>query len=256
MAGDRKVQRVTEFHHLAQLLQVIIDAVQEAVILPPLLARGFCRNDGKEEARAFPPVAVCYLFQHRFPRYGNLLAGEVLAVGELSVPDVFPCQAENVVAPHALGVDREEEDVAGKNNLLRFTAQVQATQAFHFFERQPVPLFLDAVAHVHAFKRIAIGGKAVIDGKFVDPLQIPYVEGNGIASQFLVLQPGVVVAYQQGIEVLEGDFVLAQIGDEFPEIHFQFVRRVIPSLVPQFLNTGVGVGNEAETFQPLSDPSP
>lgn len=57
-----------------------------------------------------------------------------------------------------------------------------------------------------------------------------------------------VVAYQQAIEVIERDFVLAQIGGKPPEIHFQLDGGVIPFLVPQFLNAGIGVYDEAEVL--------
>ena len=116
MPCDGEVQRITKLHHLAQFLQAVIDAVQEAVILSPLFARVFCRDDGEEEERAFLPVAVRYFLQYRFPGNGDFLAGKMLAVGELSVPDVPFCQAENVVAPHAAGIDGKQEDVAGEDD--------------------------------------------------------------------------------------------------------------------------------------------
>lgn len=102
----------------------------------------------------------------------------MLAVGELSILNVFSGQAENVVALHALGIDREQEDVACEGNLLWLTAQVKVTQAFHFIERQAVSLFLDTVAHVHVLKGIAVGSKPVVYGKFIDTLQIPDIEGE------------------------------------------------------------------------------
>lgn len=114
MPCDCQVQRITEFHHLAKLLQVVIDAVQNTVILPPLLVRGFCRNDGEEEGRAFPFVAVGNLLQRKIPREGDFLAGEVLAIGEAAVLDILACQAEDVVTLHAFGIDREQEDVTGE----------------------------------------------------------------------------------------------------------------------------------------------
>ena len=209
MPCDGEVQRIIEFHHLAQLLQVVIDAVQDTVILPPLLVRGFCRDDGEEEGRAFPFVAVGNLLQRRLPGNGDFLACGVLTVSEAAVLDILSCQAEDIVAPHALGIDREQEDVAGEDYALRLTAQVKVTQAFHFIERQAVPVFLDTVAHVHALEWVAVGGKTVVYGKFIYPFQIPYIEGYGIASQLLILQPCVVVAHQQGVEVLERHFILA-----------------------------------------------
>ena len=57
-----------------------------------------------------------------------------------------------------------------------------------------------------------------------------------------------VVAHQQGVEVLERHFILAQICDEPPEIHFQLISGVIPSLILQFLNAGVGLSDETKTF--------
>jgi len=118
MPCDSEVQRITKLHHLAQFLQAVIDAVQEAVILSPLFARVFCRDDGEEEERAFLPVAVRYLLQCRFPGNGDFLAGDVLAIGELSVLDILSRQPEDVIAPHATGIDCEQEDVAGEDGHL------------------------------------------------------------------------------------------------------------------------------------------
>ena len=118
MPCDGEVQRITETHHFAQLLQVVIDAVQDTVILPPLLVRSFCRDDREEEGRAFPLVSVGDLLQSRLPGKGNFLAGDVLAVGEPSVLDILSRQPEDVIAPHATGIDCEQEDVAGEDGHL------------------------------------------------------------------------------------------------------------------------------------------
>ncbi len=131
---------------------------------------------------------------------------------------------------------------------------VHVTQLHYFLRGQPVPVFLalDMVTDIHAFKRMTFISQSAIHGKTINPFQVADVQGNGIAPQLLVLQPGMVVAYQQGIEILERHFVLAQIGDELPEIHFQLVRSVVTPLVLQFLNAGVGIGDETKIFQPLS----
>ena len=209
MPCDCQVQRITEFHHLTQLLQAVIDAVQKAVVLPPLLSRIFRSDDREDEGSSFSFVSVRNLLHWRLPRHGDFLAGDVLAVGEPTVLDILACQAEDVVALHALGIDREQENVACENNLPWLAAQIKAAQAFNLVKRQSVPIFLDMVAHVQAFKRIDVGGKAVTDGKFINTLQIPDIKGNSVASQFLIFQPCVVVAHQQGVEVLERHFVLA-----------------------------------------------
>lgn len=125
MPCDSEVQRIVEVYHFTKFLQAVIDAVKNAVVLLPLLARGFCRNDRKEEGSTFLPVTVGYFLKRRFPRNGDFPAGDVLAVCELSVPDVTPRQAEDVIAPHATGIDREQEDVAGEDSHLRFAAEVQ-----------------------------------------------------------------------------------------------------------------------------------
>ena len=169
MPCNSEVQGITEFHHFAQLLQAVIDAVQDAVILLPLLTWGLCRDDGEKKGCAFPFVTVRDLLHWRLPRHGDFLAGEVLAVGEPAILNVFSCQAEDIVALHALGVDREQEDVTGEDNLPWLSAQVKAAQSFHLVERQAVPVFLDVVAHVQTFKRIDVGCKPVAYGKFIDP---------------------------------------------------------------------------------------
>ena len=80
--------------------------------------RRFCRDDREKPCSPFLFVAVRNLLQSLLPRNGNLLAGDVLAVGELPVLDILSCQPENVIAPHALGIDREQEDVAGEDGRL------------------------------------------------------------------------------------------------------------------------------------------
>ena len=209
MPCDCQVQRITEFHHLTQLLQAVIDAVQKAVVLPPLLSRIFRSDDREDEGNSFSFVLVRNLLHWRLPRHGDFLAGDVLAVGEPTVLDILACQAEDVVALHALGIDREQENVACEDDLPWLAAQIKVAQEFNLVERQSVPVFLDVVAHVQAFKRVDVGGKTVIYGKFINTLQITNIKGNGVAPQLLVLQPRVVVAHQQGIEVLERHFVLA-----------------------------------------------
>ena len=99
-----------------RLCQAVIDAVQEAVILFPLLVWGFCRDDREKACRAFPSVTVCYLLQCRLPGNGDFLTGDVLTVSELSVLGVLSCQAEDVIAPHATCIDGEQEDVAGEDD--------------------------------------------------------------------------------------------------------------------------------------------
>lgn len=242
MAGDCKVKRKGEAKRQAEFLQVVIDAVPKAVILLPLFARAFSRNEREEEGRVFPFITVGYFLHWMLPRHGDFLAGEVLAVGEPAVHNVFFGQAEDVVTLHALSINSEQEDVAGEDDLPWLAAQVKAVQAFHFVKRKAVPLYLDVVAHVKTLKKDCSRRQAHHYSKFIDPLQIPDIEGNGVTSQLLILQPRVVVAHQQNVEVLERNLILAQVGNEPPEIHFQLIGRIIPPLVPQFLNARVYVG--------------
>ena len=137
MPCNREVQRITETHHIAQLLQAVIDAVQDAIVLFPLLSRIFCRDDGEEEGRAFPFVSVRDFLHWRLPRHGDFLAGEVLAVGKPTILDVFFCQAEDVVALHALCIDREQENVAGEDNLPWLFAKVKTLESTVSTEKAP-----------------------------------------------------------------------------------------------------------------------
>ena len=118
MPCNGEVQRITESYLFAQFLQVVIDAVQKAVILFPLLVRGFCRNDG---GRGGPCLSVCIGRISPLtpvPRNGDFLACDVLAIGELSVLDIVSCQPENVIASYSLGVDRKQEDVTSEDGHL------------------------------------------------------------------------------------------------------------------------------------------
>ena len=124
MPCDSEVQRIIESYHLAQLFQTVIDAVQDAIVLLPLFARAFSRNEREEEGRTFPFVTVDYFLHWWLPRHGDFLAGEVLAVGKPTIADVSFCQAEDVIAFHALGIDREQENVAGKDDLPWLATQV------------------------------------------------------------------------------------------------------------------------------------
>ena len=52
---------------------------------------------------------------------------------------------------------------------------------FYLRKRQAVFLFLDVIAHVHAFEGMAFIGQSAFYGKAVDPFQVPDVQRNGIA---------------------------------------------------------------------------
>ena len=60
MPCDSEVQRIVEVYHFTKFLQAVIDAVKNAVVLHPLLVRGFCRDDREDAGRAFLPVTVYY----------------------------------------------------------------------------------------------------------------------------------------------------------------------------------------------------
>lgn len=61
----------------------------------------------------------------------------MLAVGELSILNVFSGQAENVVALHALGIDREQEDVACEGNLLWLPLRSRSRRRFTSLSVRP-----------------------------------------------------------------------------------------------------------------------